>query len=148
MALICCHCVAILSSLQVSAMLPGGLSVVGIFLAGSPEVVRSLHPRLRKLLGDLCSQHTTSSSFSVGLPSPPHMSRILLHICTKTKKYPLCTPLCLHCVCPWDFFRADLCRNPLKVAYTGLSKAHNTRSVVCFREASIRHFQRIWLFLN
>ena len=66
-------------------MLPGGLSIIGLFLASPPDVVKSLHPRLRKLLNGVSSQHNLTS-FS--LAPPPHMARVLLHSCTKSKKYP------------------------------------------------------------
>lgn len=69
---------------EVSELLPGGLEVVGVFLVSPTDTLRALQPRLRKLVGEVCSHpHLPPSTLS----PPPHMNRILLHFCTKTKKH-------------------------------------------------------------
>lgn len=110
---------------QVTMMLPGGLSVVGVFLVGPPELLKTMLPRLRQLLADVCRDST--------LHPLPHRSRSLLHVCTRTKKYALTfhyrSVMTLTQVLHWWFPLSDFPKT--QVPDSGFSRCSGVWYLVC-----------------
>lgn len=70
-------------------MLVGGLDVIGIFIFGPPDMLSKAQPKVRQLLYSLYK--ATYLRFSAFFdPDDLVHTRVLLQICSKTKKYPLC----------------------------------------------------------
>lgn len=67
-------------------MLTGGLDVVGVFAFGPPDVLTKTQGKLRQLVFSFQKNvHHRPASYFCDLSH----SRILLQICSATKKYPL-----------------------------------------------------------
>ena len=67
-------------------MLTGGLDVVGVFAFGPPDMLTKSQTKLRNLLFFINKNvQSKSSSYFEDLS----YSRVLLQICSATKKYPL-----------------------------------------------------------
>lgn len=69
---------------QVSRMLPGGLSVLGLFLIAPPEVSKEAQNTLKKLVFSV--DKSISKSKLWDLSEDDVTERITLHICSKTRK--------------------------------------------------------------
>ena len=68
-------------------MLTGNFEVVGVYCFGTPESVSKELPKLRNLL--FAIHKATSRKFSAFFEDNTlEVDRLLLQICSKTKKYP------------------------------------------------------------
>ena len=66
-------------------MLTGGLDVIGIFAFGPPDMLANSQTKLRQLLFSINKNvQNKPASYFDGLSC----SRVLLQICSATKKYP------------------------------------------------------------
>ena len=67
-------------------MLIGGIDVIGIFVFGPPEMLNKVQSKLRRLIFAI---HKAVFRKPAGYFNNPTNNRIVLQICSQTKKYPL-----------------------------------------------------------